>query len=127
MGEKIDIADEDLVSQYGVRRNGVPEFWDHPRPQDFDGLSVLLGAMAPSEARKLVRRPGGPTAADGVRYARVGDLRRHGFIVEHTPSRGNSRHVSVSRPGVWDDRTRGKFDECFDMPMWHKMSEGCLE
>ncbi len=36
------------------------------------------------------------TSDDGVRYARVGDLRAKGFEVTHTPSKRNKDHTSIS-------------------------------
>lgn len=118
------IADDEYVSQYGSRQTGAPMFWDRPRPKDIDGLSALLGRLSPAEARKRVRRIGSPTPADGVRYARVGDLRITDFLVDHTPWPGNSLHVSVRYRGVWDDGVAGKFEGCFGQPVWHEDSKG---
>jgi hypothetical protein len=118
------IRDDEHLSQYGSRETGTPVFWDRPRPRDVDGLSALLGRLPPAAARRRVRRVGVPTAADGVRYARVGDLRAHSFVVTHTPWPGNSLHVSVRYGGVWDDGVANKFEACFSKPVWHEESEG---
>jgi hypothetical protein len=61
-----------------------------------------------------------PSKMDGVRYARVGDLREHGFEVTHSPSQGNTLHVSVRYPGAWDDKVAGIFTGCFSAPVWHE-------
>lgn len=114
------ITDDEFVSQYGSRETGEAFFWDRPRPKDRDGLSAMLGKVTPAEARKPVRRVGALTEDDGVRYARVGDLRKRGFIVTHTPSRGNTDHVSIRYPGAWDDDISRAFDESWSNPQWHE-------
>jgi hypothetical protein len=115
-----EIDDEEYVSQYGSRETGGPVFWDKPRPEDTDGaLSVVLGVLTPEEARKPVRRGGAVSASDGVRHARVGDLRAEGMQVVHTPRRENPDHTSVRRAGVWGDDATGKFNKCFGVAKWH--------
>jgi hypothetical protein len=120
--ERREIGDEEHVSQYGSRLTGQPNFWDHPRAQDTDGLSVILGRATPAEARRPVRTVGVPTSDDGVRYARVGDLRARGFVVTHTPNRRNRLHTSISCPGKWDNLAIDRFNECFGDPIWHEES-----
>lgn len=118
------IEDDEYVSQYGSRQTGAPVFWDRPRPQDVDGLSALLGKLSPAAARKRVRRIGTPSSTDGVRYARVGDLRSTNFTVDHTPWPGNSLHVSIRYREVWDDSVADTFEGCFSKPVWHDELEG---
>jgi len=118
--EPREIANEEYVSQYGSRESGEAVFWDRPRPEDTDGaLSVTLGELTPEEARKPVRGRGMPDVADGVRHARVGDLREKGLTVVHTPNRRNPGHASVRWAGAWGDEVAGKFNESFSVPMWH--------
>jgi hypothetical protein len=121
MFEPRGIGDEEHVSQYGSRENGEPVFWDTPRPEDTDGaLSVLLGKVTPEEARRAVRRShGAMSSADGVRYARAGELRAQGFEVVHTPRRENPGHASVRLAGVWGNQAAGKFNSCFCEVKWH--------
>ena len=118
------IGNEEYVSQYGSRQTGMPVFWDRPRPQDVDGLSALLGKLSPAAARSRVRRAGAPVPADGVRYARVGELRARSFAVDHTPWPGNSLHVSIRYRGMWDDEVAGRFEACFTKPVWHEEPGG---
>jgi hypothetical protein len=119
-----EIDDGEYVSQYGSRQTGKAFFWDRPRPRDFDGLSVMIGRLTPEEARQPVRRDGMASHLDGVRYAKVGDLRALGMEVVHTPSRANPDHVSVRRAGEWGDEVAGRFNECFEGPQWYEEPEG---
>jgi len=116
-----EIADDEYVSQYGSQQRG---FQDRPRIQDTDGLSGILGELTPAEARRRVRRVGAPTGDDGVRYARVGDLRAAYFEVRHTPWPGNTLHVSIRYPSEWDDAVAGTFNRCFSDPVWHQRTGG---
>lgn len=51
----------------------------------------------------------------------VGRLRERGFLVEHSPTRGNPLHVSVFAPSFeatgepvpWDDVVAVRFNACF--------------
>jgi hypothetical protein len=122
-----EIGDEEYVSQYGSRMTGQPNFWDHPRPEDLDGLSATIGRLTPAEARPLVRRSGSITGDDGVRYALVGDLRGHGFKVSHTPSQRNKDHASISYDSEWDGTMTGKFTECWSDPVWYEERRRSLD
>lgn len=115
-----EIGDDESLSQYGSRQGGKPVFWDRPRTTDIDGLSATIGRLTAAEARKLVRFIGVPTSDDGVRYARVGDLRANGFEVTHTPSRRNKDHSSTSYEGEWDATMEETFNECWSDPLWHE-------
>lgn len=112
-------ADEEL-SQYGSKRRPINGhyFKRKPGPYDTDGLSMSRGRIEPKNActlvGQLVSQPG-----DGVRYTTVGALRGAGFQVRHTPNQGNPGHVSVSRPGVWDQEVQETFEGCFtEAPQW---------
>ncbi len=98
------IDDGELVSIYGSRITGMVVFRDRPRPQDRGSLSAIAGEVSPAEACSLVRLAATPSSDDGVRYARVGDLRSHGFAVSHSPSRRNPRHcqyiMKMSKSGM---------------------------
>jgi len=87
-------------------------------------MSTILGKVSPAEAHRRVRMTGEPSRYDGVRYALVGDLRALGFVITHDPRPGNTKHVSVSYPGEWDDSVAGKFNQCFSVPFWHGKPEG---
>jgi hypothetical protein len=105
-----EIRDEEYVSQYGSRLTGQPEFRDRPREKDHGALSSILGQVTAAEARRRVRQAGSPNSGDGVRYAKVGDLRAHGFTVTHSPWPRNTKHVSIRYPGDWDDQVAGTFN-----------------
>lgn len=115
-----EIGNEEYVSQYGSRQTGQPVFRDSPRPVDRDGLSGVFGRVTAAEARRPVRQAGSPTEDDGVRHGQVGDLRERGFVVSHTPSQRNTRHVSIRYPGVWDEKVTGMFNACFGAPQWYE-------
>jgi hypothetical protein len=125
--EPREIDDEEYVSQYGSRQTGSPGFLNQPRQVDVDGLSVTLGKLTPEEARRYVRRGGKIGRDDGVRHARVGDLRRQGMLVTNTPSRENPDHASISRPGKgpgeWSVEDQGTYDTCYGVPEWHEETE----
>jgi hypothetical protein len=122
--EAREIRDEEYVSHYGSRLTGQPVFRDRPREKDHGALSAILGQVTAAEARRRVRQAGSPTGDDGVRYARVGDLRAQGFTVTHSPWPRNTRHVSIRYPGGWDNEVAGTFNACFGTPQWHEEPEG---
>jgi hypothetical protein len=114
-----EIGDDEYVSHYGSKLTGEAVFKDHPRLQDTGALSVIIGEATPAEARRRVRKWGEPTKEDGVRYARVEDLRAQGFSVTHAPRPGNILHARVGFDGAWDDEVAGKFNQCFGEPQWY--------
>jgi len=122
MSQPREIGADEYVSQYGSRLTGEPVFWDHLKPADIDGLSAIIGQVTPAEGRRRVRGPrsGPPTRDDGIRYALVADLEKEGFRVTDTGWPGNTKHVSISYPGEWDDTVAGKFNKCFGAPLWHE-------
>ena len=120
-----EIGDDEYVSHYGSRLTGEVVFKDHLRPQDRGALSVIIGKVTPAEARCRVRKAGEVSGDEGVRYARVEDLRAQGFTVTHAPRAGNILHARVGFDGAWDDGVAGKFNQCFDTPLWYEEeSEG---
>lgn len=114
-----EIGEDEYLSQYVTREAGQPRLRNRPRLRDIDGLSLTAGKLTPAEARKPVRR-GSPTEDDGVRHVRTGDLRAEGFIVENTPSRRNTEHVSIRYPREWDDQVASTFNGCCSDPVWHQ-------
>lgn len=115
-----EIDDEEYVSRYGTRDES---FRDRPtRLKDQGRMSLQLGKLTPAQVhRRISLKP--LTGDEGVRHARVGDLRSQGFVVKHTPHRGNTEHVSICYPSTWDDEVAGKFRSCFDEPQWHEELE----
>lgn len=117
-----ELGPDEFVTQYvtdpltQVARNRL-------RSRDLDGLSAIRGVLTPAEAYRLVRsvaaRRAPPSGLDGVRYARVGDLRDAGFTVAASPTKRNQEHVSIAYPGVWTDGIAATFDGVFSEPHWH--------
>jgi hypothetical protein len=123
-----EIGDDEYVSQYGSLLDSPRAFRDRPRLKDLGAVSVILGRILPAQARKLVRFAGAPAKEDGVRHARVGDLRRAGFVVGHAPSGRNPDHARVRYAAVeWDDEVAGRFRSCFTEPVWYEEPEGGTE
>lgn len=93
-----------------------------PRPKDDDRLSVTVGRLSPAEMYKRVRlqaRTIPPCERDGVRHAKVGDLRDAGFNLIHAPSNRNPDHATVACEQEWDEQTEEKFHGCFGDLVWH--------
>lgn len=79
-------------------------------------MSLTIGRQTPMAVALLVTKtvPAGARA----RYTTAGALRTAGFIVEHSPTKGNALHVSVFPPkGVepreWDLTMANAFAQCF--------------
>jgi hypothetical protein len=114
-----DIADDELLSQYGScvqLVNGEP-FKCKPAYNQTD-LSFMRGKATLDEAARSVNRKkvAGATAGDGVRYILAGRLRAAGFRVWHTPTKFNPHHVSVAtldERAEWTDDEVAAFKECF--------------
>lgn len=106
------------LTQYGEHPPGQP-CRSHLRTELGEtDMSMIMGRIGAEEASMIVRKWASPLAA--VRYVQVGTLREKGFVVEHTPTRHNSGHVSVYAPrGVddeqmeWDDGVAALFEACF--------------
>ena len=110
-----DVPNEAELTQYGKGRPGsANRFRDRPRAEiNEPDVSLLLGRLGVEEAAVLVFKWAHPLSA--VRYTTAGTLRAKGFIIRHTPSPGNSKHVSVLVPPSteWDETLAKSFDECF--------------
>lgn len=81
-------------------------------------ISLILGDVDASAASVLVTKYLTPSAM--TRATTVGALRRVGFVVVHSPTRGNRLHVSVFPPSLesgdlieWDDEVAKRFNACF--------------
>jgi hypothetical protein len=80
---------------------------------------MILGEVDATAASMLVTRVLTPRATRRVTTA--GRLREQGFLVEHSPTRGNPLHVSVFPPTdegtgellTWDDAVATRFNACF--------------
>lgn len=114
------IGDDEVVSHLVSRtEGGAVRALASPRPVDQGRLSVVIGELTAADAVRLAfRRPAIDT--DGVRHARVGDLRAAGFEVIHTPTRMNPEHASIQAVQSWVDRS---FTECFDEIVWEASDE----
>lgn len=116
------LADDEQLTQYGSNTNPTSEglpFHQKPRPKDEGSLSMILGRYTPQQASQaigLFRTLDG----DGARYTTVGDLRRAGFTVTHSPTARNADHVSVSAPNGWTSQHAEEFNKCFNDVQWHE-------
>lgn len=108
-GEADDLGDDEWITHYVFK--GAPN--NMPRPQDSDGLSALRGHLELGQAASYVRRKGLIFQGDSVRHAQVGALRAEGFVVEHTPTKRISIHVSISRAAQWSHSEAMRFESCF--------------
>jgi hypothetical protein len=80
-------------------------------------MSLIYGELDADAAGLLITKvvPPKPLA----RHTTAGRLRQEGFIVRHSPTSTNARHVSVYPPwlddgyGDWDDDLATSFDACF--------------
>src|SRR5262245_26988149 len=113
----IEVPDDAQLTQYGEACSGSEGFRNRCRADLAETeVSLILGRIAPLAAAMLVTRAPNPYAM--VRHVTAGDLRSHGFVVRHAPSRTNQLHVSVSAPESdrapveWDDRLADLFDLC---------------
>lgn len=80
-------------------------------------MSLLSGRLTVEQAKAsisgaLIR------TSDGVRYTSVGTLRSAGFVVVHTPTASNPRHVSVRANSDWTASHQEAFDAAFSTPTW---------
>lgn len=110
--EPTQIEDDEVLTQFGEHLDGVDNFRKAPRPNE-EALSMLRGSWERSDAGQQVRRRREPTR-DAARYTTARGLRAMGFKVEHTPSRMNPSHVSISCPHGWTEDMKVVFDGCFD-------------
>jgi hypothetical protein len=121
-GKSLDVPDGAQLTQYGKGPLGSPtRFRDRPRAEiNEPDVSLLWGRVTVDEARRIVDKWGSPLSA--VRYTTAGALRARGFIVRHTPTGPNPKHISVfppidgNDPKEWDDALAKSFSDCFTEP-----------
>ncbi|GIG85139.1 hypothetical protein Pen02_00750 [Plantactinospora endophytica] len=109
------LTDDTELTQYGEHGQ---EFRNSLREEigELD-LSLILGRQTAMAAALLVTKTVPPVAA--ARYTTAGALRRRGFVVKHSPTKGSPLHVSVFPPQgevgpvEWDTSLAKAFDECF--------------
>jgi hypothetical protein len=114
-----ELPDDLRLTQYGERPPIGEGFRDRLREDIGETeISMILGEVDASAAALLVT---GYLAMAAVRrVTTVGQLRRAGFRVVHSPTKRNRLHVSVYPPLVasgetaaWDDRLADLFNACF--------------
>jgi hypothetical protein len=115
-----ELPDEARLTQYGERLLFSGGFRDRLRAEIGETeMSMILGEVDSTAASMLVTKHLAPGAVR--RVARVGHLRRAGFVVIHSPTRGNPLHVSVYAPRdeksgehiEWDHDVARRFNACF--------------
>jgi hypothetical protein len=115
-----ELPDEARLTQYGERSPSGDGFRDRLRPEIGETeMSMILGEVDATAASMLVTKHLTPGA--GRRVTTVGQLRREGFVVIHSPTRGNPLHVSVYAPLEgksgehvdWDNDVARRFNACF--------------
>jgi hypothetical protein len=82
-------------------------------------MSMILGEVDSTAASMLITKHLAPGA--GRRVTTVGRLRAAGFVVIHSPTRGNPLHVSVYAPRdeksgehiEWSQEVAKRFNACF--------------
>jgi hypothetical protein len=82
-------------------------------------MSMILGEVDATATSMLVAKHLAPGAVR--RVTTVGRLRKSGFVVMHSPTRGNPLHVSVYAPRDeksgehvdWDHEVAKHFNACF--------------
>jgi hypothetical protein len=113
------LANEEVLTQYGSCANPIDGcyFRNHPRLRLEEDVSLLLGRLTVEQAKSSISGAVIRTS-DGVRYTTVGALRHAGFVVAHTPTAGNPRHVSARANSVWTAAHQEAFDAVFSAPTW---------
>ena len=115
-----ELPDSAPLTQYGEQSSSSPGFRDRLRPQIGETeISMILGEVDATAASMLVTHVLTPGAVRRVTTA--GRLRQQGFLVQHSPTRGNPLHVSVFPPSddatgefiPWDDAVAVRFNACF--------------
>jgi hypothetical protein len=114
-----DLPDDLRLTQYGERPPLGLGFRDRLREEIGETeTSLILGEVDASAASMLVAKY--LSAFAMRRLTSVGELRRAGFQVVHSPSKANRLHVSVFPPVLatgeraeWDDELAVQFNACF--------------
>jgi hypothetical protein len=110
-----ELADHVELTQYGEL--GIP-FRNYLRVDIGEPeMSLIMGRQTAMAAALLVTKTVPPCAA--ARWTTAGQLRAQGFVVLHSPTKGNPLHVSVFPPGgpqepiEWEDTLANRFHQCF--------------
>lgn len=115
-----ELPDEARLTQYGERSPSGGGFRDRLRPEIGETeMSMILGEVDSAAAAMLITKHLVPWAER--RVTTVGRLRREGFVVIHSPTRGNPLHVSVYGPRdvksgehiEWGTKVARRFNACF--------------
>ena len=114
-----ELPDDLRLTQYGERPPTGEGFRCRLREEIGETeISLILGDVDASAASVLVTKYLTPSAM--TRVTTVGALRRAGFVVVHSPTKGNRLHVSVFPPSLesgdrveWDDELAKRFNACF--------------
>ncbi len=115
-----ELPDEARLTQYGERSPLGGGFRDRLRSEIGETeMSMILGEVDATAAAMLITKHLAPGAER--RVTTVGRLRREGFVVIHSPTRGNPLHVSVYAPRdeksgehvEWDHNVARRFNSCF--------------
>ncbi|MFG3681818.1 hypothetical protein ACGF5H_17110 [Micromonospora chalcea] len=114
-GDQVELRDTTELTQFGDAEAG---FRNRLRASLGETeMSLLMGRQNAIAASLLITK--GQYSLAAVRYTTAGALRRAGFEVVHTPTRGNPLHVSVfpqigtHGPTEWTDTMATSFDMCF--------------
>jgi hypothetical protein len=111
----LEISDETELTQYGTRStSGGHIFRKAPRYPLETEISLLIGPVPLGTAELLVRKA--RVGGGEVRSTTAGLLRKAGFRVAHTPTRGNPIHASAFFDGDWTSAIAEAFDACFTEP-----------
>ena len=115
-----ELPGETRLTQYGERSPVGEGFRDRLRSEIGETeMSMILGEVDSTAAAMLITKHLAPGA--DRRVTTVGRLRREGFVVVHSPTRGNPLHVSVYAPldeksgehGEWESDVARRFNACF--------------
>jgi hypothetical protein len=115
-----ELPDEARLTQYGERVPVGGGFRNRLRAEIGETeMSMILGEVDATAAAMLITKHLAPGAER--RITTVGCLRRSGFVVIHSPTRGNPLHVSVYSPldkksGEhidWGNDVARRFNACF--------------
>jgi hypothetical protein len=115
-----ELPEEARLTQFGERPPVGGSFRDRLRPEIGETeMSMILGEVDATAAAMLITKHLVPGAER--RVTTVGRLRYKGFVVVHSPTRGNPLHVSVYAPKdeksgeyvEWDRDVARRFNSCF--------------
>lgn len=115
-----ELPDEARLTQYGERSPVGSGFRDRLRTEIGETeMSMILGEVDVTAAAVLITKHLAPGAER--RVTTVGRLRYAGFVVIHSPTRGNPLHVSVYAPRdeksaehvEWTHKVARRFNACF--------------